>query len=514
MRAISPRSEGWDTALKRLLSKASSLRCRFLRWKRSMGIRSRVFLYFLVFTALLLVLLWLFQIVFLDEFYRMQKTEMLRSFSESIVHNIDNENLQTLADRIAEQDNVCVLVTDEAMRVVAAAESWNGCLVHRMSPFDLWRYASALAEEEGAVAAEIPLDVFRNQMYDSRKFRGSVPPSDDGGAKSLMTVQRAVMSDGRMAYVFLNTLITPVTGTVQTIRNELYVISVILVFLSFLLSWVLSRRITRPLIETTQAAATLSRGEYQPVQNADYREISLLNQQLAQAAMDLHKVEEMQNELIANISHDLRTPLTLIEGYAEVVRDLPGENTPENMQVIIDEARRLTTLVNSVLDLHQTKREMDTVEQTVFSLTDSIRGIMSRYAKLTEQDGYQIVFEPEENVLVIADEVKMQQVIYNLINNALTYTGADRTVRVHQFLRDKYVRVEVRDSGEGIPQQDLPYIWDRYFRGSKPHRRARIGSGLGLSIVKTILESHDVAYGVESGEGEGSIFWFELPVHK
>lgn len=495
------------------VSAAPSLRGRFLRWKHSTGIRPHIFVCFLVFTALLLVLLWLFQIVFLDEFYRMQKTEMLRSFSNSMVHNIDNENLQTLADRIAEQDNVCVMVTDENMRVIVTAESWNGCLIHHMNRFDLWRYASSLAEGDSAIAAEFPLDAFRNQSYDARKFRGAVPPSDNGGAKSLITVQRAVMADSRVVYVFLNTLITPVTGTVQTIRNELYFISAILVLLSFLLSLILSRYITRPLIETTEAAAALSGGEYQPVSDTGYREIEQLNQQLVQAAHDLHRVEEMQNELIANISHDLRTPLTLIEGYAEAMRDLPDENTPENMQVIIDETRRLTTLVNSVLDLHTARGELGTLNTTPFSLTDSIRGILSRYAKLTEQDGYHIVFAPVQDAWVLADEVKVQQVVYNLINNALTYTGEDRTVTVVQKVQDSRVRIEVRDSGEGIAPQDLPYIWDRYYRGGKPHRRARIGSGLGLSIVKNILESHHLAYGVESREGEGSTFWFELPLH-
>lgn len=481
--------------------------------KQSAGVRARIFLYFLLFTGMLLVLLWLFQIVFLDDFYRMQKTEMLRSFSNSMVHNIDNENLQTLADRIAEQDNVCVMVTDENMRVIVTAESWNGCLIHHMSRFDLWRYATSLAEGDDAIVAEFPLDAFRNQLYDARKFRGPVPPSDDGGAKSMITVQRAVLDGGGAVYVFLNTMITPVTGTVQTIRNELYFITAILVLMSFILSLILSQRITRPLIDTTEAAAALSHGQYQPVEKPGYREIARLNQQLTQAAHDLHRVEEMQNELIANISHDLRTPLTLIEGYAEAMRDLPDENTPENMQVIIDETRRLTTLVNSVLDLQDTRRQLGTLDPKVFSLTDSIRGIMTRYAKLTEQDGYHIVFEPQQDAVVYADEVKVQQVVYNLINNALTYTGADRTVTVLQTVQDDRVRIEVHDTGEGIAPDDLPNIWDRYYRGGKPHRRARIGSGLGLSIVKNILESHGLLYGVSSDQGQGTTFWFELPLH-
>lgn len=469
-------------------------------------------MYFLTFTALLLLLLWLFQVVFLDEFYRMQKRYVLRSSAESITQNIDNENLQTLVYRIAEENSVCILVTDQKLRVLTAAEVWNGCVIHHMGPNELHRLASsAEREKDHSVFREFPLMAFRNFQYDERQFRGRVPPSDAGNASSLIYVARTETSKNEQVYVFLNTLVTPVGATVQTIRNELYFISAILVLLSFGLSMILSKRITRPLIETTQAAAALSHGEYEPVRNVGYREIDQLNRQLSQAAKDLHRVEEMQHELIANISHDLRTPLTLIEGYAEAVRDLPDESTPENMQVIIDEAKRLTTLVNSILELNNARNAAGELQMKVFDLTASIQGIMTRYQKLTEQDGYRIVFEPAENVMVNADEMKVQQVVYNLINNALTYTGADKTVVVRQIMVDQRVRIEICDSGEGIAPDEIDHIWDRYYRGHKPHKRAAIGSGLGLSIVKGILDSHHLPYGVESTEGEGSTFWFELP---
>ena len=481
-----------------------------MQWKRSLGVRSRIFMYFLMFTAMLLLILWLFQIVFLDEFYHWQKRYMLRNSSDSIVRNIDNENLQMLIDRIAEQNNVCVLIADGSMKPLHTAEVWKGCIIHHMGPHELRRYANALQNGEKSIVAEFPLMGFRNRTYDARKFLGHVPPSDPGDARSMITVQDATLADGSQVYVFLNTLITPVAGTVQTIRNEMYFITILLLVLSFLLSFVLSRHITKPLIETTAAAADLSRGEYIPVANVGYREIMQLNQQLLQAARDLNRVEVMQRELIANISHDLRTPLTLIEGYAEAMRDLPDENTPENMQVIIDETRRLSTLVNAVLELNTVRDGMNTLHAEVFSLTDCIRSIMARYAKLTEQDGYHIVFEREENVSVLGDVVKVQQVICNLINNALTYTGEDKTVTVRQLVNGDQIRVEVCDSGEGIPEEDLPHIWDRYYRGGKPHKRAAIGSGLGLSIVKSILERHGLPFGVQSSPGGGSAFWFEM----
>ena len=394
---------------------------------------------------------------------------------------------------------------------MASADVSPGCIVHHMNPRDLQQVATSLEDDRVAVTT-FPMMNFRNRLYDEKKFLGRVPPSDDGKTRSMMTVQRAVMADGTTAYVFLNAMVTPVTATVQTIRNELYVITAILILLSFLISLVLSRRITRPLVETTQAAGALSRGEYTPVQNVGYREIAQLNAQLTQTARDLRRVEEMQQELIANISHDLRTPLTLIEGYAEVMRDLPGENTPENMQVIIDETKRLSTLVNAVLELSKARSSAAGGEPVRFDLTQTVRGIMTRYAKLTEQDGYHILFEPEGEAWVIADEVQAQQVLYNLINNALTYTGKDKRVTIAQRVADGKVRISVSDTGEGIAPEDLPYIWSRYYRGGKPHKRATVGSGLGLNIVKGILDRYGLSYGVESKLGEGSTFWFEMPL--
>ena len=488
-----------------------SLRGRLLLFKKRLGMRSRIFVYFLLFTALLLGLLWLMQIVFLDDFYRMQKTDMLKSSSESIVRNIDNENLQALVERIAEENGMCVLVMDGGMKELASCEVSPGCIIHHIARRELKRFADGLGESAQPQVKVFPMAGFRNRDYDERKFQGRVPPSDTGEASSMVTVQQALLADGSRVYVFLNTLVTPVSATVQTIRNELYLISAALVLLSFLMSLVLSRRIARPLAETTAAAAGLSHGSYTPVENAGYREIDQLNAQLTQTAKDLKRVEKMQRELIANISHDLRTPLTLIEGYAEVMRDLPGENTPENMQVIIDETKRLSTLVNAVLELNNAKHAENNLEKKRFNLTECIRGIMGRYAKLTQQDGYHIVFEPQRDVWVVGDEVKVQQVIYNLINNALTYTGEDHTVRVTQQVQQNQARIAVCDSGEGIAPDDLPYIWDRYYRGSKPHKRAAIGSGLGLSIVKGILDSHGLTYGVDSAQGKGSVFWFEMP---
>ena len=192
------------------------------------------------------------------------------------------------------------------------------------------------------------------------------------------------------------------------------------------------------------------------------------------------------------------------------MRDIPGENNPENVQVIIDETERLTELVNDVLDLSKIRSGTRKPEPETFDLTETVRAVLTRYEKLTERDNYVITFSADESVYVNADRTMILQVIYNLVNNALNYTGDDKKVSIDQSVWDNRVRISVIDTGGGIDEADIPYIWDRYYKVDKVHKRAKIGTGLGLSIVKGILESHGATYGVESKVGEGSNFWFEL----
>lgn len=204
----------------------------------------------------------------------------------------------------------------------------------------------------------------------------------------------------------------------------------------------------------------------------------------------------------------------MITGYSEVMRDIPGENTPENVQVIIDEAEHLSALVNDLLDLSRVQSGARRALPEVFDLTETVRKTIARYDKLTHHEGYEITFLAEENISVYADSGMILQVIYNLINNAINYCGEDRTVLVTQTRRDSLVRISVIDHGEGIAPEQLNEIWDRYYKIDRVHRRAMVGTGLGLSIVKSILDQHGSDYGVESTPGQGSTFWFELPVRE
>lgn len=282
-----------------------------------------------------------------------------------------------------------------------------------------------------------------------------------------------------------------------------------------MIAFLLSRKISGSIIKVNLSARELAKGNYSvEFSGKDYREIAELSETLNFAASELEKTEGFRKELLANVSHDLRTPLTMIIAYAEGMRDLPGENTPENLQVIIDESRRLTNLVNDMLDISKLQAGVLEKEISVYNLTESIESVLERYNKLKEQEGYSIEFQYEQEVWVEADEFKIFQVIYNLINNAINYTGADKQVLVRQRIKDDIVRIEVTDTGAGIAKEALPYVWERYYKVDKTHKRAVMGTGLGLSIVKNILILHEAAYGVESEQGKGSTFWFELPIYQ
>jgi signal transduction histidine kinase len=479
------------------------------RWRP--GIKWSLFASFLTFSLILVALLWTFQIVFLDRFYRAIKTSQIRRTAATIAENINHTELDTLITQIAQHGDFSIRIVTISGNDLASFEIGPASLINHLplnSLFELYDKTKAAGGEYLEYYDRLEPETGR---YDARQFAGNALPG--GGRASLIYCRLVTLDNGTSAVILLNTLLTPVTATVETLRVQLIYISVILIVLSLVLALILSRRIARPIIQINETSKEMAAGWFDVhFQAADYREISELADTLNHTARELGRVEALRRELIANISHDLRTPLTMIRGYAEVMRDLPGENNPEIIQVIIDEANRLTNLVNSILDLSRLQAGAANLEKTEYNLTRSVRDSVDRVRKMTEAEGYQIAFAADQDVRVRADPARIEQVIYNLLTNAVHYAGPDRRIDVVQTVKDGMVKIAVTDYGEGIDPDELPYIWDRYYKSDKTHRRAVVGSGLGLSIVKSILEQHEARFGVESTPGQGSTFWFELPV--
>lgn len=485
-----------------------------------LSIKWKIFIYMLGFTAVLLGLLWLFQTVYLDEFYKNIKTNELEDACESVVAVLDDVNANEAIEAIGASYDVCVRVTDAYGNDIYESEQNMQCNVHKLRRDQLLRLITEARANGGSYQAkvenEVP-DFFKYNdkgITDMENLLGkdmfvNMPRMTE--MESIISVEIVRSLSGQELVVMVNTIITPVDATVHTLRIQLIYISIIMVVLSLIIAIVISIRISKPIIKINETAKKLGKGEYDVRFEGDsYREIAQLSETLNQAAVELAKAEGLQRELIANVSHDLRTPLTMITAYSEIMRDLPGENSPENVQVIIDEAKRLTSLVNDLLDVSKLQAGVMELNLKEYDLTASIESVLTRYSKFLEQNGYTVDFEYDRNILVVADEDKMYQVIYNLVNNAINYTGEDKKIIVRQRVAGSIARIEVIDTGEGIAPEELTNVWERYYKVDKNHKRAVMGTGLGLSIVKNVLKLHDLSYGVNSEVGKGTCFWFEI----
>lgn len=459
------------------------------------GIKWKLFAYLLGFCLLLLLILTLFQTVFLDRFYKSIKLSQVTSEAAAISAYVEAADWDSLTDLTAEPGDLFVEVWSLERELVASSGSFREGVHTQLRPDEMDGLTQQLQAQGGSLT----------RRYE-RKDKGKRMH------ENLVSAQLVQSADGDTYIVLASAEITPVNATVETLRVQLLYISGIMLILSVGLALLIARKVSTPIVAISRTAGELGKGNYNVVfRGTGYHEVVQLADALTQAAGELSKTEELRQELISNVSHDLRTPLTLIAGYSEMIRDMPGEASAENMQVIIDETNRLSSLVNDLLDLSKLRAGTQKMSIERFDLNELTEEITGRVARFCEQDGYRLDFTPVSEVFVDGDRERLAQVIYNFLLNAVTHTGPDKLIAVRLFVSGQSARLEVTDTGNGIAPEDLPYIWERYYKGKSDHKRAFSGSGLGLSIVRSILDRHPgVDYGVESEVGHGTTFWFSI----
>lgn len=458
-----------------------------LKWK--------IFAFLLGFCALLLAILWLFQTTFLDSFYKQIRIMEIKNDANTIANNIENNiEVRTI---IEESKN-----SEVSIDIV----NLNGHSL--LIPFEL-QDRHNIEENSKVISQALSKE---KEHYEYTKL----PPAPLGRRPMMQSLIYVKLTDsqtyGRIAVV-IRAVISPVDATVTTLRYQLYVVSGIMLLLSIILAIIIAKRVSKPIEEISHSALSLANGNYNThFAGKGFYEIVALSETLNTAAHELGKVDNLRRELLANVSHDLRTPLALIYSYAEMMNDFPNEITAEQTQVIIDESRRLTSLVNDILDISKLESDMEQLNISNFNLTQNILGTCKRMEALLKNDGFKIIFSYDTEIYINADKMKIDRVFYNLLINAVNYSGDNKLISISQTLSGKSVRVSITDSGSGIAEEELPFIWDRYYKSSKSHKRAVTGTGLGLSIVKKIIKLHGGSYGVKSEIDSGSTFWFEINI--
>lgn len=455
----------------------------------------KIWQYFLIFSLLILGFLWAFQVLFLNQFYRMSKTKDIAEVANTLIKYKNNENVADIIDQQAMDKSVCIEVVNEKINTVYTSMYFG----------------------KGCISSKEQTLKYKNDFIKSNKVRQTyelINPMYDN-----RTLVQAIKLDSEN-YAFINTSMDPIDGTVDILQTQLIYVTIIVLILSFIIAYFISRHISEPIVAINKTAKGLAEGKFDVSFHTeeDILELNELASTLNYAKDELEKTDELRQDLMANVSHDLKTPLTMIKAYAEMSRDLHAKDKKkqkEDMDIIISEVDRLTILVNDILELSKMQSNINELQKEEFNLIELTKEIIHRYKVLQETENYKFTFNHNEKEIIInADKKKIEQVIYNLINNAINYTGEDNTVFINIVKEEKDILVEIKDTGKGIKEEDLPYIWDKYYKNKKKHKRNLVGTGLGLSIVKNALQLHNYDFGVTSEKNKGSCFYFKIPITK
>lgn len=450
-------------------------------------IRNTVLAFFIAFSCIILLLLFVMQIGLLNQYYEIYRTKKLNNIKDEILSKdvIDNKYLEDLS-----YDNGICMAIFSNDNTVTVANSYNrGCVI-------------------GDTKADL---TFINKFIESGKSEDQIIIKTYRFKNN--TLLKGIKLDEDL-YIFLNAPIQPLDASLALIKNQYIYIVIAMLIIAILISSLISKILTDPIVKISDSANKLAKGNFDVTfqTNSNIKEIKNLSETLERAKNELSKTDSLRKDLMANVGHDLKTPLTMIKAYAEMTRDINQnkEKRQENMNIIIEETDRLTLLVNDILNLSKLQSETYELKLEKFDINELIKTIIKRYKILIKDEKYNFIYEDKGQVFVGADKTRIEQVIYNLINNAVNYTGDDKKVYINLKEEKRFVRVEIIDTGNGISDKDIKNIWNKYYHNELKHKRNAYGTGLGLSIVKTILESHGYKYGVNSSKGNGTMFYFEI----
>lgn len=464
--------------------------------KKIVSLNIEIWKYFLIFSVLILGFLWVFQVLFLDTYYKSERTRTIKHVSKIINKEQKSKDFSKIINELAFDNEICVEIIDKNfLSLYSTTYFGKGCISGKERTYNyIFDFINSNQNEK---TYELINPAFNNDTL----------------------VNAIKLNNDR--YAFINASLDPIDSTSKIIRKQLIIITIVILLLSFIISYFISNYISDPIVKINKAAKKLAKGQFDVIFENDSKilELNELTNTLNYTKDELSKTEELRRDLMANVSHDLKTPLTMIKAYAEMSRDLHADNKEkreENMNIIIKEIDRLTILVNDILSLSSMQSNIDKLNESEFDLINLINDILKKYTILQETENYHFNFtHKDEKILINADKKKLEQVIYNLVNNAINYTGDDNTVTITvTVITNNSIKVEITDTGKGIKEEEIPYIWDKYYKNKKKHKRNLVGTGLGLSIVKNALEQHNYQYGVNSIKNQGTTFYFIIPNEK
>ncbi|MDY5252318.1 MAG: HAMP domain-containing sensor histidine kinase [Erysipelotrichaceae bacterium] len=467
------------------------------------GLKFNVWLQFFLVALGVVLIMGILQFSLIKPYFRDNKVQSVKALSVTMEQMILEDKAFSKALQMIVDNNLCAMIVNKEGKVIYSGDSLGAsCAFNQNVTIDDFSF---VPNQQAIVL---------NDLTNNNNGELNMTLTNTKTQQEMIIYGKLIKDNLSDYYLYINSPLEPYDSLIAFFINQYLFYMLIIVIISIVLATFLSNKLTKPIVNMKKSADILATGNYDVhFNNSYYNELNDLANTLNDATSKLSKVDELRKDLIANVSHDIKTPLTMIKAYAEMIIDISGDNKvkrEEHLNVIINEADYLDHLVSDMSELSKLQSGNYILQQANFDIVKIIKEIINIYQVLIDDQHIDYKYIGDESVIVFADEIKIKQVIQNFISNAIKYTenGAKLIVKVIKL--DDAIRVEVIDNGQGIKQEDLPYIWDRYYKIDKSFRRKQQSSGLGLAIVKAILDAHDASYGVISEEGKGSCFYFEL----
>lgn len=360
--------------------------------------------------------------------------------------------------------------------------------------------------------ASTPVDPFKKYIevpITSIPSNGQVIEEKWDQKPYIATVSPIVMGQSVSGYVFMFQDTASVRSLIYSLNEHFLLAGFISVIFTIVIIIFLSRGITKPLIKMKEATSQISKGNYSlALSHTSDDELGDLARSIQLLATDLNYLKKERSQFLASISHELRTPLTYIKGYADIVkkRNLPKDEQDKYLSIIVEESDRLAKLIKELFELAKMDQHTFIIEKEPINLYEFFTKVDQKFSPIFNENGMVLTIDCEPNLMLKADSLRLQQIFVNLLDNAMKYSKSGSTVALRAWKQKKDIHILIQDNGKGIPEEDLPFIFHRFYRVDKSRTRSLGGTGLGLAIIKELILAHGGDIIVRSKENIGTEF--------
>lgn len=482
---------------------------------------------------------------FLERYYNREKQETLEETYERLNEAAKSNSIESIAfgrelTRVASKDNISILVMDEESQTVRSMSPDMDTMMIRMwdnileTTNDLPDDFADQGMQDWQEDRHAPDYYIVRRLVTTDSMRVQIVLDKSTGTQFME--QWGMLSNG--SYYLLRTAMESIRSSAMIANRFIILIGLAIVAAGIVISLVLADRIARPILRMTELSRRMRRLDFSAkYEGHDRNEIQTLGENMNELSATLEATiselknanaklqqdierrdqsEAMQREFISNVTHELKTPIALIQGYAEGLQDGCADD-PEDRNyycgVIVDEAGKMNRMVQQFLSLsHLEFGQNNELNYENFDVTELVRGYIRTGGILASEKDIKVQVESEEPIYVWADQFYVEEVFQNYFTNAVHYCSGDKVIDIRFQQKDNKVRIGVFNTGDPIPEESIPRLWDKFYKVDKARTRSYGGSGVGLSIVKAVMELIHEDYGVKNYDN-GVEFWFELPTN-